>query len=225
MSVDEYIKLGIPDPGKTWNIDDYHMAYSILGKLKWEKPFQLPMKGSEKSGALFERMVSFESFAFAQDSAISLSEKAARISEFLKVYAYWIDVYTHPGFKKPYYHREIVDIKIFNLRVAELTMNLAHQIYVSDDPANAGLKYAYGSIKRDYLTSLLDDLKTQSNTAQFVKEDLDRMADSIFVSVMRNKELIDSSAVSNLKQSLHVVLDSTRSDYVRKKYTSLEKSI
>jgi hypothetical protein len=130
-----------------------------------------------------------------------------------------------PTLKKNHYHREIVDLQIFNLEVMEDMLNLAHQINKSDDPADAALQYGYPSIKANYLTSLSNGLKTQNSTSEFLERDLNRMADSISASVMRNKEWMDSAAISELKRSLHSVMDSTSSDYIRSKYQSLEKSL
>jgi tetratricopeptide (TPR) repeat protein len=224
LSVKEYIELGVPDPNKQWVMDDFLQAYSVLARIKWDRPFELPAKDSKKSGLLFDHLLSLENMSFLKDTSMSLNEKAERISEFSKVYEYWMDVYTNPVIKKNYYHRELIDIQLFNLRLTEVMLNLAQEINKSDDPADAALKYGYESIKMNYLTALNNDLKTQSNTSQFLKMDLDRMADSVCASVMRNKDLMDSSAVIELKQSLRLVTDSTSSDYIRSKYNSLAKS-
>lgn len=225
LSAHAYVALGMPDPGKKWNMADYTQAYNVLAKIKWEQPLELPAKDSEKSGLLFEHMVSLEYLSFLQDSTMSLAEKAERISEFIKVYDYWMDVYTNPTLKRNYYNREIIDIQIFNLRLTEAMLNLAHKINRSDDPSDIALQYGYRSIKENYLECLNNDLKTQSYTSEFLNQDLERMSDSIFNSVMRNREWMDSSAISKLKLSLHLVMDSASSDYIRNKYRSLEESL
>jgi hypothetical protein len=225
LSVDGYMELGVPDPRKKWDMDDYTEAYNVLAKIKWEQPLKLPARDSNKSGLLFKHMVSLEYLSFLQDTTTSLNEKAERISEFIRVYDYWIDVYTIPILKKNHYHREILDIQLFNLRLMEAMLNLAHKINNSQDPADIALQYGYKSIKENYLISVDNGLKTQGNTSEFLKADLDRMADSIYTSVMRNKEWMDSNVVSEVRRSLHLVMDSTSSEYIRNKYKSLEKSL
>lgn len=225
LNVDAYVALGLPDPAKKWNMEDYTQAYNVLAQLKWEKPLELPLKESEKSGRLFEHMMSLDYLSFLQDTVMSLNEKAERISEFTRVYGYWIDVYTVPIIKENRYHREIIDIKIFNLRLMEAMVKLAHKINDSKDPADAGLKSGYHAIKDNYLSSLQNDLETQSHTSQFLTRDLDRMADTIYVSVLRNKPWMDSRAIEGLNRSLQLVLDSTASDHIRNKYSSLKKSL
>jgi hypothetical protein len=225
LSLDAYREAGMPDTNKKWNMADYMQAYNALAKIKWEQPLQLPRKDSEKSGSLFEHMVSRDYLSILRDSTMSLNAKAEQISGFIRIYDYWMDIYNVPMLTKNYYDREIVDFQIFNLQMMESMVNLAHQINESDDPADAALKYGYPSIKANYLTSLTNGLKTQNSTSGFLERDLNRMADSICASLMRNKEWMDSAAVSDVKRSLHSVMDSTSSDYIRSKYKSLEKSL
>lgn len=223
LPVHAYVELGMPDPEKKWDMADYTEAHNVLAKIKWAQPLKLPAKESEKSGALFNHMVSLEGLSFLQDSAISLNEKAQRISEFTRVYDYWMDVYTNPTLKGNYYNREIVDVQLFNLSLTEAMLTLAHEINRSDDPADIALRYGYESIKGNYLGCISNDLRTQSYTSEFSEEDLRRMADSIFNSVVRNRGWMDSTAVSELRRSLRLVMDSTSSDYIKDKYRSLEE--
>lgn len=225
FNIDAYIALGMPDPSEKWNMEDYTQAYNVLAQLKWERPLALPLKESGKSGRLFAHMISLDYLSFLKDTALSLNQKAERISEFTRVYTYWMDVYTVPIIKENRYHREIIDIQIFNLRLMEAMVNLAHKINDSEDPADAGLKSGYRTIKDNYLSSLHNDLETQSHTSRFLTRDLDRMADTIYVSVLRNKPWMDSRAIEGLNRSLQLVLDSTASDHIRNKYTSLKKSL
>jgi len=225
LTIDAYRALGMPDPDKKWDMADYTQARNVLAKLKWESPLQLPVKDSKKSGSLFERMVSLDYLLFLQDSTTTRNEKAQRISEFGVVYDYWIDVYTNPTIQRSYYNREIADIRIFNLKLAEEAFNLANEINKSDDPPDIALQYGYGSIKRAYLECLNNYLQPQAYGSAFADEDNERMVDSIHQSVMRNRKWMDSSAVTELKHSLRSVMDSTSSTRTRDKYKRLEKSL
>jgi hypothetical protein len=223
LTIDAYRALGIPDPGKKWDMADYTQARNVLAKLKWESPLQLPVKDSKKSGLMFEHMLSLDYLQFLQDSVITRNEKAQRISEFGVVYDYWIDVYTNPTIQRSYYSPEIVDIRIFNLRLAEAAFNLANEINKSNDPHDIALRYGYGSIKRAYLECLNNYLQPEVYGWAFAEQDIERMVDSIHQSIMRNKEWIDSSAVTELKYSLRSAMDSTSSTRTRDKYKRLEK--
>ena len=224
LTLDAYLKLGVPDPAKVWDMNDFSQAYGALGKIKWDRPYELPVKDSKKSGLLFEHMLSFENMSFLHNSKLTLNEKAEYITAFVRVNRYWMDVYSNPVIGN-FYHRELIYIQIFNLGIMDNMVNLALEINKSNDPTAVVLKQGVKSIKIDYLDCLTTDLKTQSHTSQFLKKDLDTMADTVYASVMRHKEWMDSSAVNDLKQSLHLVMDSTSSDHIRNKYTTLEKSL
>lgn len=224
-SVEAYIELGMPDPGRKWTMEDYKQAHNVLATIKWEHPKELPVRDSEKSGALFEHMVSLEYLSFLQDTTLSLNAKAERISEFTRVYDFWIDTYTIPILKENPYHREILDLQVFNLRLMEAMLNLAHQINKSEDPADVALRYGYASIKENYLTSLHTCLKTQRSTSGLTDMEPDWVADSVYASISRNREWMDAHTLGELSQSLYSVIDSTSSDYIRSKYRSLEESL
>ncbi|HLT71284.1 MAG TPA: hypothetical protein VKZ75_01470 [Cyclobacteriaceae bacterium] len=224
-SVEDYMTLGMPDPDSKWTMEDYKLAHNVLAKIKWEHPEELPVRDSEKSGALFEHMVSLEYLSFLQDTAMSLNAKAERISEFTRVYEYWIDVYTIPILQENPYQREIMDLQVFNLRLMEAMLNLAHKINKSEDPADVALQYGYESIRQNYLTSLSTGLKTQRRTSGLPDHEMEWMADSIYASISRNREWMDPGMRSELSQSLHSVIDSSKSDYIRNKYRTLEESL
>lgn len=225
LTIDAYKELGMPDLNKQWDMADYTQAHNVLAKLKWEKQLQLPIKDSDKSGLLFEHMLSLDYLSFLQDSSMSRSEKAERISKFGVVYDYWIDIYSVPTVKPNYYNREIADIRIFNLRIAEAAFTLANEIIRSDDPSDVALHYGYNPIKRAYLECLNQYLQPKSNAWEFADQDMERMIDSIHQSVIRTKEWMDATAVNELKQSLRSAMDSTSSARLRDKYKFLENQL
>ena len=216
------MKLGMPNPNDKWDMTDYVQARNVLTRLKWESPLHLPVKGSTKSGLLFERMLSLDYLSFLTDSTLTRSEKAQRISEFAVVYDYWGDVYTVPNLKQNPYGRELVDIRIFNLNVAEAAFNLAREIQESDDAADVALQYGYPFVKRSYFQCLNKYLQPPSYTLPLADTDMEIMLDSIHQSVMRNKAWMDSSTISELKHALRLATDSTSSGELKDKYRRLE---
>jgi hypothetical protein len=225
LTIEAYKDLGMPDPSKNWDMDDYTQARNVLTRMKWERPTELPVNDSKKSGILFEHMLSMDYLSFLRDSTITRSEKARRITEFGRVYDYWIDVYTIPTLPGNYYNREIIDIRLFNLRLTEAALNLAHEINRSDDPADIALQYGYPSINRAYLECLNTYLQPPNYASEFEGPDMERMVDSIHQSMMRNKEWMDTSTVNQLKHSVRSVMDSTSSGQLRDKYERLENDL
>ena len=221
LSQEEYQKLGIPDHNRVWTFEDYSKTFGALSKLKFNKPFALPAKDSKRSGELFNRMISFENMSFLQDESIPLNEKANWIKGFFEVHGKLIDIYTNIRMGKQYYNRELIDINIFGLSLAEKMLDLANQINESENVADVKMQSGYRSIQMIYMAGLEDVLENQKYTSQYLNEDLEILTDSLTNSVMRNKDWMDSAAANDLKQALLVVMDSTSSDYIRKKYIEL----
>lgn len=218
LSLEEYRNMGIPDPNKVWNSEEIGIAIDVFSGIKWQKPYILPRKGSEKSGVLFERMISPENMLFLQNDTLKLHDKAYMLLEFLQIFEKWKDVYTHPMWKKQYYHRELVDININDVRVTEIMVDVAMKIMKSDDPVDIMLQSGVPNIKLNYISSLVNAFNLQSNSSQFLVKDMELMTDSLSASIDRNRAWMDSIAVDRLKNSINVVLDSTSSEYIRNKY-------
>ena len=75
LSLDEYEKLGMPIPNQPWDSEEFLNANDVLSKFKWENPGQLPKKGSEKSGALFDWFITLENLTFLFVDTLRLNEK------------------------------------------------------------------------------------------------------------------------------------------------------
>jgi len=58
VSASEYAQLGVPDPDTEWSIEEYHEALQVLAQVP---PTKLPRLGSERSGLVFERLLTVHS--------------------------------------------------------------------------------------------------------------------------------------------------------------------
>ena len=139
----------------------------------------------------------------------------------LQVYQNWIDLYKHPRYKTLYYHRELSDIYIYRLHITQRMLDIGDEMNKSDVPADILMQSGYEIIQKNYLYGLISFMEIQSSSSNFLKKDLEVMADSISASILRNKDWLDSVATNDLKKSLHVVMDSTSSDHIRNKYIRL----
>ncbi len=221
LSLEEYEEMGIPDPKKVWGITEIGIAIDVFSGMKWDKPYNLPRKGSKRSGVLFDRMISLENMQFLHNDTVKLRDKALLSLQFLQVFEKWKDVYTHPMWKRQYYHRELVDININEIRVTETMVDLTKQVMASNDPADVMLQQGVPQVKMNYISSLINALNLQSYTSQFLEKDLELLADSLSATISRNKVWMDSISMDRLKKSMNVVLDSTSSEYVKEKYEML----
>jgi len=218
LTLEEYKEMGIPDPKKVWDIAEVGIAIDVFSGMKWDKPYNLPRKGSKKSGVLFDRMISLENMQFLHNDTVNLRDKALLSLQFLQIFEKWKDVYTHPMWKRQYYNRELVDININEVRVTETMVELTKKVMASNDPSVAMLQQGVPQVKMNYISSLINALNLQSYTSQFLEKDLELLSDSLSATILRNKVWMDSISLDRLKKSMNVVLDSTSSEYVKSKY-------
>ena len=223
LELGQYREMGIADPGVAWDFEEIRIAHSSLSSIKWDKPFELPRKDSEKSGLLFDRMISLENMTFLDVDTLKLHEKAYYSLEFLKTMESWKELYTNPLWKIQYYQRELVDININEVRVTQVMMNIAEQIMVSEDPVDKMMREGVPTVKQNYISSLINALHRQKETSEFLLEDIERMTDSLGASILRNREWLDAASARDIKEQLDAIKDSTSSDYVRERYLKISE--
>lgn len=225
LSLQEYQKMGVPDPNNIWTYKDYQYALAALTKLKVKQPFDLPTKDSKRSGAIFKRLINLENMTFLKDESIPLHEKAQMSKMYLEIQRELIDIYTNILMKKQYYNPELIDLRIFGLGVMQKMLDLAHQINKSDDPGDIALKYGYQSIQALYISNVVGALESQKNTSKYPQSDLEMLADTLSNSILRNKYWMDSEVTDEIKRALLVVMDSTSSEDIKNKYNELIESL
>ena len=221
-TLEEYRELGMPDYDTIWNIQDYETAFLVLKTLKYDwKPFALPVKDSEKSGILFSRMMNLENLSFLQDETIPLHQKAQTILWWLNIYYELIDVYTNVQMKRQYYIRELVDIDIFGVGLAQKMLDLGNEINKSEDPSDVAMQSGVPEIQKMYIDLLAEVLGKQQHTSRYPKQTLELLSDSLSNSVRINMGLFDEDASEMIKQEMLTVIDSTSSRKIRKNYREL----
>jgi hypothetical protein len=221
LTLDAYTKMGIPDPNVIWDSEDFSMAFLKLSELKWKQPFQLPMKDSRKSNKLFQRLVSHENMAFMQDERVPRAEKAYRLLDYLRVYEDLTDLYTDPRLKLQYYHRELIEINIQKIMLAQKMLDLGAEIRKSKDPGDVMMSRGYSSIRENYLSIVHNTLLLQSKPFLFLDSDLNMLSDTIHNSLVGNQSWLDSVSTDELKQTLQMAIDSAATDHVQKRYVEV----
>ncbi len=221
LTPEEYQELGMPDYNKVWSMEDYSNAFYVLNTLKYNTPMALPARESKKSGMLFSRMVSIDNLAFLQDETLPLHAKADMIKWFVNTLMELKVAYTIIGTNRQYYVKEIMDIDIFRLRVAQKMLELGRQINESEDPSDVVMQSDYPAIQQMYVNLLGELFGIQQYTSLYPKQTLELLADSLSSSVRRNMLWFDENASALVKQSMQIVLDSTSSQKIKNEYGEL----
>lgn len=224
-TLEEYKKLGMPDYDTVWNIEDYETAFFVLKTLKYGKPLDLPAKDSEKSGLLFSRMVNIENLSFLEDDSLPLYEKAQLIKWYFDIYPGLMDVYTSMVMEQQYYIRELVEIDIFAVKMAQEMLDLGNKINASDHPEDVDMQSDYPSIQQMYLNLLGGLLAKQQHASQYPEQTLEFFSENLSSSLIRNMHWFDEDASEGIKQALLAVVDATSSRKIKNDYSELIESI
>lgn len=223
LTPEEYREFGLPDHSRIWSMEDYSTAFFVLNTLKYENPKALPARESEKSGEVFERMISLDNLAFLQDETLPLWARADRIKWFVNTLMELKVTYTLVGMERQYYARELMDIDIFRVSVAHKMLDLGLKINDSDDPSDMAMKGDYPHIRKMYVDIVSELLEEQQQTGQYPKETLVLLGDSLSASVKMNMHWFDANATNMIKQGMGDVIKSTSSRKIKSEYRELTK--
>ncbi len=221
LTLVEYQELGMPDYNSVWNMEDYSNAFYVLNTLKYQNPKALPTRDSEKSGVLFSRMISLDNLSFLQDETLPLYAKAEMIKWFVNSLMELKVAYTTIGINTQYYVRELNDIDITRMRVAQRMLDLGKKINESEDPSDVDMQSDYPEIQKMYLNILSELLDKQQHTSQYPEQTLELLSDSLSSSVRRNMLWFDEDASALIKQEMLTVIESTSSRKIKKDYREL----
>ena len=221
LTLGEYQELGMPHYDSVWSYEDYLTAFFVLNTLKYDKPYALPVRVSEKSGALFARIINIDNLSFLQDETLPLHVQADMIKWYGSTLMELMAVYTNIGTKNQYYILELFDIDIFAVRVAQKMLDLGNEINESEDPSDIVMQADFPEIQKMYLNHLVQLFEKQQHTSQYPKQTLELLADSLYSSVSRNMHWFDEDASALIKQAMLTVIDSTSSRNIRNDYIEL----
>jgi hypothetical protein len=213
--------MGLPDPSDTWDYKDYTEACVVLSNIKSLKPFSLPKKGSKNSGDIFDRLINPDNLLFLQDDNLSLNEKAYRIQKYINVQGCFVTAYTDLNTQVQFYNRELIDLYLFGLTIAQDMLDLGNLINESIDEKDIEMQYGFRSIQFMYITMVLYVLENQQKSYFFQENDLERLSNFVYNSVLINREWMEDAVVEDIRKQVQKIVQDTSSDGVRKKYNML----
>lgn len=225
LTIEEYRELGLPDNNVIWSYNDYVNTCKVLSNLKVFYPLSLPKKDSKKSGEYFMRIIDSENFSFLLDETIPLRERAEMIQKYVDIQGSLITSYTDLDNTKQNYHRELIDLYIFGLTIAQNMLDLGQRINESIDEEDIEMQYGYLSIQNMYIKMILFVLDNQHKSYFFIEADLEKLTKFVFESIMLNKDWMEAPAREDIEQSLQKVINNTTSVFIREEYQKLTETL
>ncbi|MBR9999893.1 MAG: hypothetical protein KFF73_13030, partial [Cyclobacteriaceae bacterium] len=180
---------------------------------------------SRRSGEIFNRIIDPVNLSFLQDETISLNEKASLIQNYVDIQGCFVTVYTNSNNTEQFYNRELIDLYIFGITIAQEMLDLGQLINESIEEEDIEMQYGYRSIQYLYLTMVNIVLENQQKSWFFEDKDLVRLSDFLYNSVMINKEWIQDKRAGEIKIRLKKIIENTESDEIREKYIELADNL
>ncbi len=215
----------MPDYSKIWSYDDYRNACDILGDIKATNPLSLPKKSSDRSGMYFDRIINPDNLDFVQDESLSLQQKAYKIQSYKHIQEFLIKIYTDLDSTEQYYHRELIDLYIFSISIAQNMLDIGYQINESVNENDMVMQSGFPGIQSRYINTVSFILEIQERDSLFEPEDLERLSDFLSSSILLNKDWMEGSAIEDVKQQVQKLIDNSSSEYVIKQYNNLIESL
>ena len=155
LTPDEYTRVGMPECDHEWTAENITNAAKMFPRFSAKK--QLPRFKSDRSGPLFERIVSVQNFAFVSDKGQSPD---ARFKPAVKYYSASTDivkVYQDSFSKGDVRDTEMIELLGMQLRLTVALQNLTDELIVTldkQDPAYPVRIQNLGKI-REYVLSII----------------------------------------------------------------------
>ncbi len=223
--LEKYSELGMPDFNRPWKVSEFTDVIATLRKIRNNDFLALPKKGSRNSGELFDHLISMDNLSFLNIDTLPLYEKAYRIQSFILIQSEYIDIYTDLYKREQYFNEELIDFYIFGISYSQKMLDLAYQINESDKPGDIGMQSGFPGIQYGHVFMISTCLEKQKNTSLYKAEDLERLSDSIALSIRRNMSWYDSIAVEQIKHNMLVAIDSSSSDKIRNAYQDIVNNL
>ncbi len=181
LSAAEYISLGMPAADRTWGGTEYEAAASALAKIAAANPSQLPRRGSAKSGAVFERLVSPDNLEFLSNSDLPAEARFVAGLPTLQAQPSIFGIYlgvmetmnTGP---------ELIDLSRFQLRAAAAVTPLVRERMATNDPSDPAREIqlgGYEQVRNGVATMLFGTLETLTERDAFSTADRLRLAGTV----------------------------------------------
>ena len=218
LSVMEYEKLGMPDPDKSWSVNNYFKAHITLGTLKIYNPKSLPRKLSKKSGTVFSRIVNKEILLFFDDPGLPLSSRAMEIMQFARLQNDLIGMYSYLSDSVKYYTEELPDIYIFALSVQDKKLEIAGKIMNSSEERDIEFQSGLPTVVYNYLNIIKIILGEQVKSKVYRLEDLERLSLEVSRSLAQNHKFILPADREALITMIKSIIENSPSGSIKENY-------
>lgn len=206
LTASEYKKNGVPDLLKHWSNEELKTCLTVLNKLKSQNFYSLPRKGSERSGQVYEKIISVENSLLTTDKA-----------EANKLMINLLQLYEDNNFERrpSYYHKELTGVIKFFIHYSDLMSKAVNEV---TDTSNFEVKQLLAGRERGYAKMISGALFFQSDSIALAEKDMILLAESFIPSLESNWGSLSQISKEELMPDLKSISQNHPSSIIRNKY-------
>lgn len=121
--VSEYVRLGMPDPGRFWMASDYVTCCNFLRQLDRTNRAAFPRLDSPRSGPVFARLINATNTLHCLEAALPAPERLKLYQNLIIFLPSILDMYKLSG-SDATFHRETVELSHTHLHLLRLAIEL-----------------------------------------------------------------------------------------------------
>jgi hypothetical protein len=225
FTVNQYEKLGMPNPEKIWQSIDYDKCIVILTDVKKENSQSLPQLNSKKSSILFRRLISPENLLFINDSTIDLQKRAIQLQFITTNFSKLLLLYNQNDNAKQYYSNEVAELIIFGFKITEETFSLMNDVLKNVTVLNEEMKSGIQQLKDGYRKTIIGTLYELERSNQYHVEDLEKLSIALHKNIMTNLKWIDPNVRLEIKEQINKITQKKYSPIVNDKLIEIVKML
>ena len=139
LTTDEYVGLGLPDPDKEWTGEEMAKAQSVLAEVAQKGAEHLPRYESDKSGAVFARLISTDSLKTFVDPALPLGGRVIGVAVYSEAVGKLLQIYFNALKAEQVDGRDMLELSEASYHVMNSMMQVFEQTAGAADPSNPAL--------------------------------------------------------------------------------------
>lgn len=140
--VADYVRLGMPDPGRFWTPVDYHNCRDVLLSLDRTNRAALPRMDSAKSGPVFARLVNATNLLVLTERTLPTPVRIRLFYALLNRFPAFEDIYKL-SILDTRFHREAIELDHVFLRLARMAIEFDGHALLLGPGENAEIVFHY----------------------------------------------------------------------------------
>lgn len=148
LTLDDYIKAGVPSHDRTWSGDDMRRAADALTKIAKSNAANLPRYAETRSGALFARLVADDNLDLFRNRSIPIDQRLPNASQLMRSTNQILKVYLAASTRQAIGGSELVELMGAQLRISSVLFKMVSEMLPTLDKKDASYQVRMNGLKQ-----------------------------------------------------------------------------